>query len=204
MVSHLNTYGLPEKHLSAIGSVCVGWSILDTALSTLLLSFLQEFDTRPLHIFTGEIQIRERIKLARFFAHERMFSKDDLVQLDWILTQLDSPVRPERNRIVHDVWGATGPSRLQMKPKFVKQPHLPKELVTIHEVPMTDDEIRDFEKVIGAFLVSLTHAGILHQRDVTDGHFAWHDISNEPYQALNHYLGRMKKEPVAPPMSSQG
>ena len=158
---------------------------------------------RDFDLVMGTTDFGRKVEMTRAFAHERLANRDAFKLLDNYLTILDSDVRPERNRIIHDLWVGREGKRTQYKPRYTKKPHESRQMHTTSETKMKADDIRDFAAIIVTLGSQFTMAKAYLSGEKEGEPQPWRDIFYEPLEMLRQYQDRNSTILESPPESSQ-
>jgi hypothetical protein len=172
-----------DEHAQALGHVCIGWGQLELTLNMLLSSLL--FADPPGNPPTGDqvkisqcisanADIREKIRMALAIGYLRRPDDVWFEKLKEVLDRIDNELRPERNRVIHDVWmvSISGSEhdiirrRIQTRVKRpqASQSTLETEQTTIvaaDEIWALSDRIRDANSTVSVVWENFLHPGFL-------------------------------------------
>src|SRR5262249_30177026 len=77
-------------------------------------------------IVTSEIDFRAKLAITKNLAYSKPLNPEWFEKVKALLDHIDNQLRPERNRMVHDLWLAQGhenyPGRMTRSAKLSKQP----------------------------------------------------------------------------------
>ena len=92
-------------HATAIGFVSIKWAWLELVIDC-FIGHLSGLAVGSIECSTmvANMDFSDKIKVARALAHHKRLSDAWQAEVDNILNKIDNQVRPQRNRITHDVW----------------------------------------------------------------------------------------------------
>lgn len=144
-------YSQLEDHALALGYVCMVWAQLETAVDALLFTVTPIPGDGPSEIIAGRVDIRDKIFLLKHIGFVRKPSDAWFSRLEMRLKEIDSAIRNDRNRYIHDLWmsSADGPLKGGFKATLSKtQSWQPRELKTFYQTRVDADEIWDLVRRI--------------------------------------------------------
>lgn len=156
-----------DSHAIEIGRLCMAWSSLELD-TTLLLSGLANFSSaHTKNILLGTMDLRQKISAIRALGFANKPDSQWYELLASTLSEIDDPIRSERNRMIHDFWtevpnssGATDIRRAQITPKVVNTQSRTRELRLVNVKPVTAQDIialcQDIYRVNATILDLLT------------------------------------------------
>jgi len=119
---------LPElrDHAEAIGYVCIHWAHMELEIDG-WLSCLTPLEPAPVNdIVISEIDFRAKLTIIKNLAHVRAHNRKWFKSVKVLLDHINNDLRPERNRMVHDLWLVKGyedqPGRMTRGAKLSKEP----------------------------------------------------------------------------------
>lgn len=153
-----------EKHIEAIGHVCIEWSYLEGATDYLIGRLIPINSGQPLDVLTTNIDFRSKLQIVKGLgiSHSLGWQGDLLKLVDYV----DNTLRPARNRYVHDAWvtRAEGPPlRLEAAMRIRKaQAHSPLVVETINLKPTDIEEMWSIIRRIGLAAGWIWQAAVEH------------------------------------------
>jgi hypothetical protein len=180
---YLETFGLGDDFVAAIGSVCVSWSTAEHAMNFVLQLFAPVNDLSVANCLISPIDISTKFGLAKSLARLRLTDHGKFETIEKVINILAHDLGPKRNRTVHDSFSTTTPGadilQLQFQPKIAKpQSNTPKELTVVREKRTSAKEIRELAHQIKDAAIALNHLGFAYITDCQDGPTPWPDISH--------------------------
>ena len=178
-------WGLSDNLLAAIGSVSVSWGSLDHETGKLATYLFTAPYTHNSHIITGTVGFKDRLELIRALAYQQVTNEKALADLDLLLGFIENDLRPERNRVTHDLWISGGNLHVQLKPRFVKKPFAAREMETYHETDVAPDDVATLSLLINDAGVAIGRAAISYVKHPDSGPDSWPGIFEQPIASLN-------------------
>ena len=138
-----------DDHAHALGYVCMRWAILEARIHYCLVQLGAFSGEKEGECITCEADMGTRIAMLKGIAFLRKPSRKWLDEFVGTLNRIDSEMRIERNRYVHDMWLSTHvPSatvtRRTHKVAIKKPQSRKRELSTYHDKSISADEIWNF------------------------------------------------------------
>jgi len=143
----LDFYKAPDflksrRTAEALGWLVMAWGSLERDAGTLLLALI---GTKFVYEITGNIDFREKLSIIKSIAFETTPSEEWFGNLDKIIIEIDQNLRPERNRMIHDLWihhyDKTQPMvRFGLTPK-IRRPQARQRIQTRDILPISPEEI---------------------------------------------------------------
>lgn len=116
-------------HSEQIGRLCTLWSGLELDVACFLISVSHLEDPTDKNVLVGMLDMRAKISALIAIAHKRKPSEEWFKNLSIVLNKIDSQLRDERNRIIHDYWlsipsedGREIMNRVRIRPKVKNEP----------------------------------------------------------------------------------
>lgn len=137
------SFGGFDDHASAIGYVCITWSILEAHVNQMVayLCGIQP-GTDESRTLTNNIDFRRKLEIIQTMGFLKKPNDEWWADTRWLTaSHIDNDLRNRRNRFVHDVWIADeeGWIKRQERTAFQKQPEI--KLETFVDKPVVADEI---------------------------------------------------------------
>ena len=113
-----------ERHMLALGRLCVVWAFVDRLLNELIQAFLGCTAGQAATIGTEADTAAARCKMLKNFAHEGPPGEEWRGAFDRLMNCLLDDEGPKRNRYIHDYWtSASGKlERMDRAEAAVKKP----------------------------------------------------------------------------------
>ena len=123
---------LPDEirpHAEALGGLVIAWGTLELQLSILFAVMLDLEFTSKGNVLMGHIEMKLRLKILNTLGPivGRGLPNKWLSRLRDLLRHIENDLCPERNRMIHDIWGKGTTdenevmTRIELKPKILKQ-----------------------------------------------------------------------------------
>ncbi|MGA7264382.1 MAG: hypothetical protein WA709_07980 [Stellaceae bacterium] len=90
-----------RRTAEALGWLVMGWGSLERDIGTLLLKLI---GTKFVYEITGNMDFREKLAVIKSVGFEIMPSPEWFDELEQTTKEIDQKLRPERNRMIHDLW----------------------------------------------------------------------------------------------------
>lgn len=143
----------------SIGRLCMAWAHLEDDLFQLVNYLLGDIDVYAFEILRNQLDHRDALALSKNVA----INRDDITtpHIVQLCDFINSTIRPERNRIVHDpiyVFGRRRFERVTYATKIIKQPKPVSLRITqyTHIDPAAVDQITELISAAQQFLSPIT------------------------------------------------
>ena len=91
------------NHAKYIGYLCVTWSRLEGTVDALLSVLMNLDDINASAAVIYNMDFRDKLKAARALGYLNKPTDDWYAELEKLINEIDNDLRPERNRMVHDI-----------------------------------------------------------------------------------------------------
>jgi hypothetical protein len=140
-----------REHKEALGELVMQWSFMESAVSSFLRALLNVDDNTARAVF-GDLDIRDRIQIAKTLGFLRQQDISWYADLKEVLDLIDNELRTTRNRFIHDLWahGGNNMVRVSTAPKFTKPQARKLKLTLGQKVHVEKGEVATFAERIRA------------------------------------------------------
>ena len=90
-----------RRTAEALGWLVTAWGLLEADIDVLLLRLI---GTRFIYEITGNVDFREKLAIIKAIGFEVHPAPRWFARLEAAVNQIDGKLRPERNRMIHDLW----------------------------------------------------------------------------------------------------
>jgi len=95
---------LLDKAAHELGNITIEWARIEGAIDELIV-LLGPLEEGPAgHVFTGNIDIRNKIQMLKGLAFLRQHDRDWFGDVLFLLEYIDNDLRPKRNGLIHAEW----------------------------------------------------------------------------------------------------
>jgi hypothetical protein len=131
-----------RRTAEALGWLVMAWGSLERDIGTLMLKLIR---TTFVYEITGNIDFREKLSIIKSIGFEIAPTSAWFEKLESTIIDIDQKLRPERNRMIHDLWihhfDKTKPMvRFGLTPKL-RRPQSRKRVQTRDILPISPEEI---------------------------------------------------------------
>jgi hypothetical protein len=137
-----------KKHSAQIGRLCVLWSSLEFDVTVFLTVIAPMSDAAVKNVFMGSMDFRAKLHALLAIGFKKKPNDAWYADLAQLVSTIDSSLRTERNRMVHDFWytiptkaGTEEINRVQIKPRVVNEQARTKKLQLADLKPVTAADI---------------------------------------------------------------
>ncbi len=93
-----------DQFNTAVGIICRRWGAMENAIDITLSVLMQTPSRNITSAITSNCDIRTKLRILMVAGYEHKLSDKWFKQFKELLDTIDNELRPERNRIIHDVW----------------------------------------------------------------------------------------------------
>lgn len=134
------------EHLSAIGALCMSWSLMEAMLGELVRVLLNLELGQESESVSGNIDCRDQVQIALAVGFLKKIDDKWFEELKIVLDLIDNDLRNKRNRYVHDLWTFDVTTYVVQKVQWktvIKRPQARKalELTTLHKTDVSVDDV---------------------------------------------------------------
>ncbi len=145
-----------DQHAQEIGRLCIYWSELEMYVSLFLNDLMAIEDKTSGNVVFGLLDFRSKLQTLLPMGFARKPTAEWYASLEKLVNHIDNDLRPERNRMIHDMWsgpfdGSGKSLRMQMTARVVNEQSRTKVLKLALTKTVTAEDIgRLYQKVIAA------------------------------------------------------